>query len=61
MKATKTAARQPRRRRATAKDLTAAKRGSVKGGLVIDWKTTSAARPGEERGVIAIIKTAGGA
>ena len=34
---------------------------AVKGGFVIDWAATKPSRPGEERGVIAIIKPAGGA
>jgi hypothetical protein len=44
-----------------AKDLAARKAGGVKGGFVIDWAATKPSRPGEERGVIAIIKPAGGA
>jgi hypothetical protein len=38
------------------RDLPAAKSTGVKGGIVIDWATAKPARPGEERGVIAIIK-----
>ena len=48
------------RRRTMVKDLAANKSARVKGGFIIDWKATSAARPGEERGVIAI-KPVGGA
>jgi hypothetical protein len=44
-----------------AKDLTAKKSAGVKGGIVINWEPTRPSRPGEERGVIAIIKPAGGA
>jgi hypothetical protein len=47
------------RRRNTTKDLAAQK--AVKGGFVIDWAAPKPSRPGEERGVIAIIKPAGGA
>ena len=36
------------------------RRNAVKGGIIIDWKPAStASRPGEERGVIAIIKPRG--
>jgi hypothetical protein len=50
----------PRRQRTVVRDLTARK--AVKGGIVIDWKpVATASRPGEERGVIAIIKPATGA
>jgi len=47
------------RRRNTTKDLAAQK--AVKGGFVIDGAAPKPSRPGEERGVIAIIKPAGGA
>jgi hypothetical protein len=48
------------RRRRAPRDLAAKK--AVKGGILIDWKPAStASRPGEERGVIAIIKPATGA
>ncbi len=33
----------------------------VKGGIVINWAASKPARPGQERGVIAIIKPVGGA
>jgi hypothetical protein len=42
-------------------DLAARKTGGVKGGFVIDWAATKPSQPGEERGVIAIIKPVGGA
>ena len=47
----------PERKRTVVRDLTT--RNAVKGGIIIDWKPAStASRPGEERGVIAIIKPA---
>jgi hypothetical protein len=50
----------PSRKRTAVRDLTT--RNAVKGGIIIDWKPAStASRPGEERGVIAIIKPATGA
>jgi len=49
------------RRRKLSRDLTAKKTASIKGGIIIDWATGKPSRPGEERGVIAIIKPAGGA
>ena len=47
------------RRQKFSRDL-AARRNAVKGGIIIDWATAKPARPGEERGVIAIIKPVGG-
>ena len=38
------------------RDLPAPKGAGVKGGIIINWATAKPARPGEERGVIAIIK-----
>ena len=49
------------RKRKAPKDLATRKTADVKGGFVIDWAATKPSRPGEERGVIAIIKPAGGA
>jgi hypothetical protein len=49
------------RKRGVVKDLAARKSADVKGGFVIDWAAANPTRPGEERGVIAIIKPAGGA
>jgi len=60
MKATRTAVGKLRRPRAAAKDLTARRSAGVKGGIVIDWATAKPGRPGEDRGVIAIIKPVGG-
>jgi hypothetical protein len=48
-------------KRKAPKDLTARKTAGLKGGFIIDWAATKPSRPGEERGVIAIIKPAGGA
>ena len=46
-----------RKRTVVVRDLAARK--AVTGGIVIDWKpAATASRPGEERGVIAIIKPA---
>jgi len=61
MKPPRKATAKAERRHATVKDLTATKSGSVKGGFVIDWAASNPAKPGEERGVIAIIKPAAGA
>ena len=47
-----------RKRKATG-DLPSAKRYGVNG-LVINWATAKLSRPGDERGVIAIIRPAGG-
>src|ERR1700754_1499149 len=47
-------------RRQKFRDLAARRNAGVKGGIVIDWATAKSARPGEERGVIAIIKPGGG-
>ena len=44
-----------------ATNLAPRKTSGVKGGFVIDWAATKPSRPGEERGVIAIIKPAAGA
>ena len=50
----------PERKRTVVWDLAARK--AVKGGIIIDYKAVSTpGRPGEERGVIAIIKPATGA
>lgn len=50
----------PSRKRTVVRDLTT--RNAVKGGIIINWAPAStASRPGEERGVIAIIKPATGA
>ena len=46
-------------KRRAVKDLTAKKTAGVKGGFVIDWAAAKPSRPGEERGVIAIIKPEG--
>jgi hypothetical protein len=48
------------RRRKLGRDLTARKSAGVKGAIIIDWATAKPVRPGEERGVIAIIKPVGG-
>jgi hypothetical protein len=48
------------RKRKAKGDLPSAKSYGVKGGLVINWATTRSNRPGDERGVIAIVKPAGG-
>jgi hypothetical protein len=48
------------RKRNAAKDLAPRKRADVKGGFVVDWAAAKPSRPGEERGVIAIIKPAAG-
>jgi len=61
MKPTKAAATKVRQRRSATKDLAASNTGGVKGGIIIDWAAAKPGRPGEERGVIAIIKPAGGA
>ena len=47
-------------KRRAVKDLAAKKTAGVKGGLVINWAAAKPSRPGEERGVIAIIKPVGG-
>jgi hypothetical protein len=60
MKATTTAVGKLRRQRAAAKDLTARRSAGVKGGIIVNWAASSPGRPGEERGVIAIIKPVGG-
>jgi hypothetical protein len=49
------------RKRKAPKDLAARKTAGVKGGIVTNWAATKPSRPGEERGVIAIINPAGGA
>jgi len=49
------------RKRRVSRDLTTTKSTGVRGGILIDWATAKPARPGEERGVIAIIKPTGGA
>ena len=61
MKPTKAAATKIRQRRSAMKDLAAGNTGGIKGGIVIDWAAPKPSRPGEERGVIAIIKPVGGA
>lgn len=61
MKPTRKATAKAERRHATVKDLTATRSDGVKGGFIIDWAASNPAKPGEERGVIAIIKPAGGA
>jgi len=61
MKTTRASAAKTRQRRAAVKDLAARKSAGVKGGYVIDWAAKNPGRPGEERGVIAIIKPGGGA
>lgn len=61
MKPTKAAATRVRQQRSATKDLAVEKAGGVKGGFVIDWAATKPSQPGQERGVIAIIKPAGGA
>lgn len=43
------------------KDLAARKTAGVKGGIVINWAASKPSQPGQERGVIAIIKPVGGA
>ena len=48
-------------KRRTVKDLAAKKTAGLKGGFVINWAAAKPSRPGEERGVIAIIKSVGGA
>ena len=49
-------------RRKFGRDLAAGKNAAgVKGGIIINWATAKPAQPGEERGVIAIIKPTGGA
>jgi hypothetical protein len=48
-------------KRRAVKDLTAKKTAGVQGGFVINWAAAKPSRPGEERGVIAIIKPVGGA
>ena len=57
----KTSKTKTSRKRNATKDLAARKTAGIKGGFVIDWAATKPGRPGEERGVIAIIKPAGGA
>ena len=47
------------RKRRAVKDLAAKKTGGVKGGFVINWAAAKPSGPGEERGVIAIIKPVG--
>jgi len=48
-------------RRKFGRDLAARNHAAdTKGGIIIDWATAKSARPGEERGVIAIIKPVGG-
>jgi hypothetical protein len=61
MKKTRKATAKEERRHATVKDLTAIRSAGVKGGFVINWAASNPAKPGEERGVIAIIKPVGGA
>jgi len=61
MRPTKAAATKVRQRRSATKDLAVEKTAGVRGGIVIDWAAPKPSRPGEERGVIAIIKPAGGA
>jgi hypothetical protein len=48
-------------KRRAVKDLAAKKTAGVKGGFVINSAAAKPSRPGEERGVIAIIKPVGGA
>ena len=48
-------------KRRAVKDLAAKKTGCFSGCLVVNWVASKPSRPGEERGVIAIIKTTGGA
>ena len=57
----KTSKTKTSRKRKVTKDLAARKTAGVKGGIVVDWAAAKPGRPGEERGVIAIIKPAGGA
>jgi hypothetical protein len=47
-------------RRRFGRDVTARKSAGVKGGIIIDWATAKSSRPGDERGVIAILKPVGG-
>ena len=49
------------RRRKLSQDLAMKKSIDVKGGIVIDWAASNPAKPGEDRGVIAIIKPVAGA
>jgi hypothetical protein len=60
MKATRATVAKTRRRRVGAKDLAATRSAGVKGGIVIDWAAAKPGPPGEDRGVIAIIKPVGG-
>jgi hypothetical protein len=48
-------------KRNATKDLAARTTSGAKGGIIVDWAATKPSRPGEERGVIAIIKPVGGA
>ena len=48
-------------KRKAPKDLTARKTAGLKGGIITNWAATRPSQPGEERGVIAIIKPVGGA
>jgi hypothetical protein len=61
MKPTKAATMRVRQRRSATKDLAVEKAGGVKGGFIINWAAPKPSQPGEERGVIAIIKPTGGA
>ena len=61
MKPTKVAATKVRQRRSATKDLAVEKIADVRGGIVTNWAATKPSQPGEDRGVIAIIKPAGGA
>jgi hypothetical protein len=61
MKRTTAAATKAGQRHSATKDLAVRKIADVKNGFIIDWAATKPSRPGEERGVIAIIKPAGGA
>jgi hypothetical protein len=61
MNPTKVAASKVRRRHSATQDLAVRKTAEVKGGIVVNWAATNPSQPGEERGVIAIIKPAGGA
>ena len=61
MKPTKAATATVRQQRSATKDLAVEKAAGVRGGIVINWAATKPSQPGEERGVIAIIKPTGGA
>jgi len=61
MKPTKAAATKVRQRRSATKDLAVEKTAGVSGGIITNWAATKPSQPGEERGVIAIIRPVGGA